>query len=177
MPIYTRTGDKGETSLFGGKRVSKAAKRVEAYGTIDELNSCLGSALSFLPSSQKRLRSKLLKIQNNLLLLGSTLANPNSLPLSLEEEIKDLEKEIDLMTAQMPPLRNFILPGGSKAGSLLHLARTVCRRAERRLVNLAETESVDKGIVKYINRLSDFLFTAGRFVNHKKGEKETIWQK
>ncbi len=174
MPIYTRKGDKGETSLFGGKRVKKFSLRVETYGTVDELNSSIGVAIANVSSIKKELT----KIQNDLLHIGSTLANPSAKKLlELEKRVLEFEKLIDKMTEKMPVLRNFILPGGGKAGSILHLSRTICRRAERRIVELADKEEVDENIIKYLNRLSDLLFTMARFVNHKEKKKETIWNK
>jgi cob(I)alamin adenosyltransferase len=176
MPIYTRTGDKGKTSLFGGKRVLKSDDRVETYGTIDELNSILGVVVATIETKNKKLAKDLEEIQHDLFTIGSYLANPISKPVTrLEKRIERFEKEIDSMTSKMPELHNFILPGGGKVGASLHQARTVCRRAERSLVGLMQEEEVDQHVVKYINRLSDLLFTMARFVNHKEKKKETIW--
>ncbi len=185
MPIYTRTGDEGKTSLFSGVRVSKADIRVEAYGTVDELNSVLGVAIAGNQKSKiknqkykSKLKNELLLIQNDLLEIGSALANPASEPLNfLTKRVKEFENFIDQMTEQMPPLRNFILPGGGRAGSLLHLARAISRRAERRIVALNNKERVDNNIIIYLNRLSDLLFTMARFQNFKEKKKETIWRK
>jgi len=178
MPIYTRKGDKGETSLFDGTRVSKFHPRVETYGTIDELNSMLGAAVANLKSKSLKLESELEKIQHDLLKIGSTLANPRPLSvLGLTKRPTDFEKLIDKMTEKMPPLKNFILPGGGRAGSLLHVARTITRRAERQLVKLMQKEEIDKSVVIYLNRLSDLLFTMARYVNHLEKKKETKWNK
>jgi cob(I)alamin adenosyltransferase len=178
MKIYTRTGDKGKTSLFDGTRVLKSHVRVEAYGTIDELNSMLGAAASQLKSKNVKLRTELEHIQHDLFAIGSALATPAPLPVvGLEERAKAFEQVIDEMTIQMPELQQFILPGGSVASSLLHVARTITRRAERQLVALTQTEDIDPAIVMYVNRLSDLLFTAARFVNHTEKKKEVTWIK
>lgn len=178
MPIYTRKGDKGLTSLYGGKRVLKSQIRVDAYGTIDELNSVLGLVVAQLSSNQGSLKQELEAIQTDLFDLGSNLANPTASPISwLEQRVKAFEELVDTLTAELPALTNFILPGGGVSGATLHQARTVCRRAERRLVALLQEEHVDPLLVKYINRLSDLLFTMARFVNHQEKKKETIWTK
>lgn len=176
MPIYTRTGDKGKTSLFGGKRVLKSDDRVETYGTIDELNSLLGVVVANIETKNKKLAHDLEAIQNDLFDIGSYLANPTSRPVNrLEKRIKEFENAIDVMTSKMPELHNFILPGGGRVGASLHQARTVCRRAERRLVGLTQKEDIDQHVITYVNRLSDLLFTMARSVNHKEKKKETIW--
>ena len=179
MPIYTRTGDKGETSLFDGTRVSKSHPRVETYATVDELNSVLGEVLAFLPKAKfQKLAKDIEAIQHDLFAIGSALATPHPLPvIGLDTRPKEFEELIDAMTKKLPELKNFILPGGGKSGSQLHVARTLARRAERRLVALMEHEEVDPHIVKYLNRLSDLLFTMARFVNHQMKEKEIIWKK
>ena len=180
MPIYTRTGDKGKTSLFDGSRVNKSHIRVETYGTVDELNSMLGVAISHMKTREKSVKKELEIIQHDLLDIGSALATPYALPVTgLEKRAEDFEKLIDEMTAQMPELKSFILPGGSKPGSFLHVARTITRRCERQLIRLMETEEVDSAIVKYLNRLSDLLFTMSRFVNYqeKKNDITTIRDK
>ena len=179
LKIYTRTGDKGETSLFGGKRVSKASLRVDAYGTVDELNSVLGVVVSHF-KKKSPVKEELLKIQHDLFTIGSVLATPPPSKRdvsSLTKRIDEFERLIDHMTEKMPELRNFILPSGSIAGSFLHQARSVCRRAERRITELTKKETVDDNILKYFNRLSDLLFTMARFINHKERKKETIWNK
>ena len=180
MPIYTRTGDKGQTSLFNKQRVFKFHIRVEAYGTVDELNSAIGLVIAKVSKAKKvsKVSKELIKIQNDLLEIGSTLANPSAEPLVyLNKRVTEFEKFIDEMTGQMPVLKNFILPGGGKGGSFLQFARTVSRRAERRVVELADKEDIDSNIVIYMNRLSDLLFTMARFVNFKEKQKETIWTK
>lgn len=178
MPIYTRTGDKGQTSLFGGKRVLKTNPRVDTYGTIDELNSIIGIVVSYLKTKHKGTKKELIAIQHDLFAIGAYLANPKATPVArLEKRVTAFEKHIDDMTKKLPELRNFILPGGSRAGATLHHARTVCRRAERRLVALQQDEAIDEHVVKYINRLSDLLFTMARFVNHTDKQKETLWVK
>ena len=174
--IYTRIGDRGKTSLLGGKRVLKSDLRVEAYGTIDELNSVIGVVLSnkYQVLSIKR---ELIKIQNDLLDVGSALASPQGVALrSLKKRVKEFEDFIDEMTAQMPKLSNFILPGGGKAGAMLHLARAVCRRAERRAAELNNKQKIDKDIIAYLNRFSDLLFTMARFTNFKGKKREIIWR-
>lgn len=180
MPIYTRTGDKGDTSLYGGKRVSKASKRVDTYGTVDELNSLLGVVVAYLRASQRPIEKLVEGIQSDLLTIGSTLASPGvkSQKLDIPKlgiRVKEFEKEIDRMTEKMPELHNFILPGGGKTGAFLHQARTVARRCERRIISLSKDENVEGEIVKYFNRLSDLLFTLARYVNHKEKKKETKW--
>lgn len=176
MPIYTRRGDKGQTSLFGGTRVLKSDERVDTYGTVDELNSLVGVVVAHIENRHKKLATVLESIQHDLFDIGSYLANPKALPVKrLEERAVFFEQEIDKMTEKMPELHNFILPGGGRVGASLHQARTVCRRAERRLVALIQKEEVDENVVKYVNRLSDLLFTMARFVNHKEKKKETKW--
>src|SRR6185369_12326464 len=178
MPIYTRTGDKGKTSLFDGTRVLKFHPRVNTYGTIDELNSTIGSILAHLPAKHALVKKELEKIQHELFDIGSALATPEPLPVvGLADRPKEFEKLIDQMTAKMPELKAFILPGGSKAGSLIHIARTIARRTERQLVELMQEEDVDKTVVVYLNRLSDLLFTMARYVNHLEKKKEIKWIK
>ncbi len=181
MAIYTRTGVKGKTSLFSGQRVLKSDLRVEAYGTIDELNSAIGVAIAEVKSEKLKVKSELERIQNDLLDIGSALANPQNgkwqmANCKLSRRVEEFEKFIDQMTAKMPPLSNFILPGGGKAGSFLHLARAVSRRAERRIVALNNKEKIDINIIIYLNRLSDLLFTMARFANFKEKKKEIIWR-
>ena len=178
MAIYTRTGDKGKTSLFDGTRVLKSHIRVETYGTIDELNSVIGAAVASIKKQKSGIKKELEEIQHDLFAIGSVLATPHGMPvIGLDTRPKDFEKLIDEMTSKMPELKNFILPGGSPAGSLLHVARTVSRRAERKVIALMQKEEVDTNIVIYLNRLSDLLFTMARFVNHLEKQKETIWKK
>ena len=181
MAIYTRTGDKGKTSLMGGKRVLKSDPRVEAYGTVDELNSAIGVVIAETRNSKLETRNivnELEKIQNDLLDIGSALATPEGVPVEhLEERPREFEKLIDMMTADLPELTNFILPGGGEGGAHLHLARTICRRAERRVVALMQEADIDQAVVIYLNRLSDLLFTMARYINHMNKQKETIWKK
>lgn len=181
MPIYTRTGDKGKTSLFDGTRVLKSHPRVETYGTIDELNSIIGVAIAEIKDLRfkiKEVTAELEKIQHDLFDIGSALATPHPLPVvGLENRPKDFEKLIDEMTSKMPEIKFFILPGGGKAGSFLHVARTITRRAERQLVTLMQKDEVDQSIVIYLNRLSDLLFTMARYVNHVEKKKEIKWIK
>ena len=176
MAIYTRTGDKGKTSLFNGQRVSKDDLRVDTYGTIDELNSAIGVVLS-IKYQVLSIKKELIKIQNDLLEIGSALANPQGEALQGEalQRVREFEDFIDKMTAQMPKLSNFILPGGGKLGAFLHLARAISRRAERKIVALNNKEKIDNNIIIYVNRLSDLLFTMARFANFKEKKKETIW--
>lgn len=172
MKIYTKTGDKGETSLLGGTRVSKSDARIEAYGTIDELNSCIGLVVS----SVKTHREFLISIQHHLFNAGSILASDGrkqfKLPEITDKDIHALEVEIDRMNEILEPLKNFILPGGSVAASHAHVARCVCRRAERRVVDLKEDYS---DIVKYLNRLSDYLFVLSRSILQEEGVPEVKW--
>lgn len=177
MKIYTKKGDTGETSLFGGQRVSKSSKRINAYGTVDELNSILGTAIAFGISDYGK--KHLETVQQQLFVLGADLATPKSREVRInrigEEEITFLEEAIDEMDEQLPQLKNFILPGGSKAGAALHHARTVCRRAERITVECRHEEEISELAITYMNRLSDFLFVIARFENQQAGTKETTW--
>ena len=178
MKIYTRTGDAGETSLFDQTRVSKADPLVEAYGDVDELNACLGGARAFgIPPD---IDGALVQIQRDLFAVGAQLADPAerlaarvTKAFITDTEIERLEGLIDTLESELPPLRKFILAGGGQAGALLHIARTVCRRAERRIVGL--TPAADPVIVRYMNRLSDLLFVMARAVNHRAGLPETEW--
>lgn len=176
--IYTKTGDKGQTSLFGGRRVSKGYLRIDAYGTVDELNSCIGLLRDHL--SDEVLRALLKEIQDRLFTLGANLAADPSKELQkpdlLEEDIKLLEQEMDRMDEGLPELRNFILPGGHPTVSFCHLARCVCRRAERLAVTLAEEEPVDPILIQYLNRLSDYLFILGRRIAFDLGIEEVVWK-
>jgi cob(I)alamin adenosyltransferase len=170
MKIYTKTGDKGQTSLFGGKRISKDDLRVECYGTVDELNSFLCLAKSFLDKKNISYKS-LDRLQNDLLRLGSDLASPlEQENLNIKridiDDVSNLEKWIDEMDKILKPLNKFILPDGSSAQSAIHCARSICRRAERRLVTLMRTEKINDQALKYLNRLSDALFTLARFLGN-----------
>ena len=179
MPkIYTKTGDQGETSLFSGERVSKSHERIQVLGALDELNAAIGLSQSFgdLP---KTLFEELTQIQNDLFSLGAQVAfvasEKRKEPLvSFKEEASlKLEKQIDQHQGNLPELRNFILPSGGQGACVLHLARSICRRAERQLV---EIDGIDSRCLIYINRLSDYLFVAARVANHEQGKSETIWK-
>ena len=180
MKIYTRTGDAGGTALFGGIRVSKNDPRVAAYGDVDELNACLGAvrAQSELPGD---ITDILERIQKDLFAVGARLADPAEkvsgrvakVAVS-DADIQRLEDWIDRFETELPPLRRFILPGGNRAGALLHLSRTVCRRAERAIVSLG-SDRVDAHLLAYVNRLSDLLFVLARAVNHRAGQTEVEW--
>lgn len=179
MKIYTKTGDKGMTSLIGGKRVAKNSLRLEAYGTVDELNSCIGMVQCHLRDTV--LMQELLEIQSRLFDVGGHLAtDPESDSVKgkicvNEADVQLLEQAIDRMDSELPPMKYFVLPGGSQAVASCHLARTVCRRAERRILDLAETAPVDEMVVKYINRLSDYLFVLAREIATDSGIKEHPW--
>ncbi len=175
MKIYTKTGDKGTTGLFGGQRVSKSAVRLHAYGTLDELNAILGSVISdtTLPASVK---TQLLWLQSLLFQIGADLATPLESSANIlrmdTSHATTLEQWIDEMEAELSPLTSFIVPGGSVAGSKLHEARTVCRRAERWIVELMNSEPVTEAVIVIVNRLSDYLFVAARFTNKALGDAE-----
>lgn len=181
MKIYTKTGDDGTTGLFNGQRVDKFALRVESYGTIDELNSIIG--LAYSSCEHPDLANSLKIISNTLFNVGSDLATPLNPPPKFEvirlkdENITFLEKLIDDHTEQLPPLRNFILPGGTMCAAFLHQARTVCRRAERLIVRLSREDIIGSNIIVYINRLSDYLFTAARYANHRSSVSDIEWAK
>jgi cob(I)alamin adenosyltransferase len=180
VPIYTGGGDRGETGLFGGGRVSKDDLRVEAYGAVDELNAVLGLARTMpLPGEIDALLGR---IQDSLFVLGADLATPPDATARADRVVRlderaghALEPEIDRLEAGLAPLRTFILPGGSPAGAALHLARTVCRRAERRAVSLARKEGISPGVIVYLNRLSDLLFVMARSANAHAGIPEAPW--
>jgi cob(I)alamin adenosyltransferase len=177
--VYTRTGDDGTTALGGGQRVAKESLRIEAYGTVDELNSALGFALTL--GAHPVLAEELRRIQNELFHLGSDLCileeDKKRLPVPTvrEAHVDALEKLMDRLTEELDPLENFILPGGSQAAAALHVARCVCRRAERRVVALGRTEAVGPFAVKYLNRLSDALFVMARYENKQRGVKDPLW--
>jgi cob(I)alamin adenosyltransferase len=179
LKIYTKTGDSGQTSLFDSTRVSKADARVDAYGEVDEANACLGAARA--AGLDADLSAALATIQQELFAVGARLADPSTRIAGrvtkvavLPAQIERMEQLIDRLEGELPPLRRFILPGGSPAGSLLHLARTICRRAERRVVGLG-ADAVDPIVVIYLNRLSDLLFVMARAANHRAGIAETEW--
>ena len=175
--IYTKTGDKGQTSLFGGKRLAKSDLRIEAYGTVDELNATVGYLSELL--SDSAIKEVLFRVQNKLFNIGSKLAvDPDKdfeMPLVNENDISLLEGEIDNMDRVMPALKSFILPSGHPHGAYTHVVRTVCRRAERRVVALSLESQVDPLIIAYLNRLSDYFFTLARFVIQSEGGSERIW--
>lgn len=178
MKIYTKTGDDGTTSLFSGGRVPKTHLRVEAYGTVDELNSVLGVARAHRPSRQTD--DYLARVQRQLFHLGADLATPLDAKSDWvarmdADTVRWLEERIDEMTAALPPLTNFILPGGSLAAAQIHVARTVCRRAERLVVALQEHETIGDHALIYLNRLSDFLFTLARYENMRAGIPDVMW--
>ena len=179
--IYTRTGDDGDTALFGGGRVPKNNKRVKAYGEVDELNSFVGLALTSLADAN--VRHGLLLIQNDLFALGANLATPErdgsrpqtpDVPLA---RVEVMEHWIDQATEELPELRQFVLPGGTEAAAMLHVCRSVCRRAERAVVALGREELLDDGIVPYLNRLSDLLFVWARLENHRARHQDVPWSK
>jgi cob(I)alamin adenosyltransferase len=181
VKIYTRTGDDGTTGLFGGGRVSKHHLRIEAYGTVDETNSFIGLAIAYAANhpGAKKLVEVLTRIQEDLFTLGADLATPLdvriSVPRTTPEQVAQIEARIDEFDAEVPPLKHFILPGGQPVGAALHVARTVCRRAERLVVALAEQETVNPPSAIYLNRLSDFLFVLARWANHLDGSGESPW--
>ncbi len=181
MKIYTRTGDAGQTALFGGGRVPKAKSRVAAYGEVDELNAVIGWAASVVGDDV--VRERLASIQPDLLAIGAHLATPPAppgrrrppLPQLPGDRVPVLERWIDESTAELPELRAFILPGGAPGAAALHVARTVCRRAERRVVELAEEAPVEPDILVYLNRLSDLLFVLARLANRREGVADVLW--
>jgi cob(I)alamin adenosyltransferase len=179
MKIYTKTGDQGTTSLVGGKRISKAGLRIDSYGTVDELNAYIGLLRDQEVNANRK--NILLEIQDRLFTIGSNLASGSDhekikIPKLEESDVLFLEKQIDEMDAKLAPLRHFILPGGHTAVSFGHIARTVCRRAERLVVALDQTEKTDPYIIKYLNRLSDYLFVLCRIMMAELGLEETPWR-
>lgn len=186
MKIYTKTGDKGKTSLFTGQRVSKDNPFIEALGTVDECNSTIGVVLSLMPQDPefKLYRTQLEEIQHALFDLGASLATPLTTAEKSKiqktrfdkEETEMLEQWMDEIEVQLPPLKTFILPGGHPAGAMLHLARSICRRAERLTIPLNHNEEVSDAVMIYLNRLSDYLFMVSRIVNHAANVPETLWE-
>lgn len=179
MKIYTRTGDDGTTGLIGGSRVEKHNIRLESYGTIDELNSYIGLIRSM---QTDKYADKVLEIvQNKLFVIGANLATDESITLIKKQlpcknaDIELLETEMDEMNTSLPELRNFILPGGCQASSFCHVARTVCRRAERHIVELSDDKEVDPNLIRYVNRLSDYLFVLSRKINLDQKAPEIVW--
>ncbi len=180
MKIYTKTGDKGETGLFGGERVSKSNNRLDAYGTIDELNAFIGLAITEINSTE--IKSVLERIQNQLFVVGSDLATPITkknenlkITRTPEEYSMQVEKDIDYFYDKLDELRNFILPGGSKGAAYLHVCRTIARRAERKVVALNELVKIGDNIIIFLNRLSDLFFVLSRFENKVSNIPDTIW--
>lgn len=178
MKIYTRTGDKGNTSLLGGARLSKSNIRIEAYGTVDELNAHLGLIRDLEPAKSKK--ADLIRIQETLFSIGSILAtepgkNFDYIPKITPDSILFLEQRIDEMEKELSPMTNFILPGGHMAVSFSHLARCVCRRAERVVISLYETQPMEEEIIRYLNRLSDYLFVLARWLTRETGAEEIAW--
>ena len=177
MKIYTKTGDEGKTSLFDNSRVWKSDGRIMSYGAVDELNSSIGIALSL--ELDNEIKEILIKIQNDLFIVGSDLANPNMTDKKIrttEEMIIFLEQKIDLLEPQLKPLTSFILPGGTLLASILHLSRTISRRAETHVVALSKLEDINKEAVIYLNRLSDLMFILARIVNNRKKMPDIIWK-
>ncbi|MDR3709252.1 MAG: cob(I)yrinic acid a,c-diamide adenosyltransferase [Capsulimonadaceae bacterium] len=184
MKIYTKTGDTGETALYGSERVPKDHLRVEAYGAVDELNASLGWAITQMDDPE--ISAAVARIQNDCFLLGGDLATPLKqdaarespvVPRLANSQTLRLEAEIDRFEEELTPLTNFILPGGSRAAAALHIARSVCRRAERRIVSLMAFEDVGPHIERYINRLSDHLFVLARLCNKRSGHQDVVWSR
>jgi cob(I)alamin adenosyltransferase len=186
--VYTRTGDNGETALVGGRRVPKDSPRIEAYGTIDELNSIIGVARAFNDEKSRNAKARrfldevLAKIQDELFDLGSELATPPDAEYTGmfhigDAEVKRLEATMDRCQKELAPLKSFVLPGGGKVGAFLHQCRTVCRRAERDLLRLSRAEPVSEWAIKYINRLSDLFFVLSRWAAKQAGKPEALWQR
>ncbi|MBM9512588.1 cob(I)yrinic acid a,c-diamide adenosyltransferase [Desulfogranum marinum] len=188
MKVYTGGGDKGKTSLFSGERVAKYSLRIDSYGDLDELNSVIGAIHSHLPENTESIKNELLHIQARLFQAGAWLATtPESSAIDFLEEleesvVKDLENKIDELTAELTPLKEFILPGGTPGASWAHIGRTVCRRCERKVTQLVEEEKGSKidsalqVILVYLNRLSDYLFVVARFANKAEGRPDQVWR-
>ena len=173
-PIYTKVGDKGETGLFSGEHIEKINQRVEAYGTIDELNSCLGIAKVY---ASEFLKKYILQVQVKLFYLASELASkdPDKVIKSANpENVRTLEKEMDYISTLMPSIESFVVPGGTQAGAFLHLSRTICRRAEREVIRLSKVETINIEVIRYLNRLSDYLFVLSRYANLVDGEGDQL---
>ena len=180
--IYTKTGDKGETGLFSGDRISKNSKRIDSYGTIDELNSYIG--LTITEVRDEGVKKLLKNIQNKLFIVGSDLATPDTekkenpiIKRTPEKFHLEIEKEIDIYETQLEELKNFILPGGTKSAALMHICRTISRRAERKVVALNETENINENVIIFLNRLSDLFFVLSRYENSVAGIPDVIWEK
>jgi cob(I)alamin adenosyltransferase len=182
LKIYTKTGDRGETGLFGGQRVAKDDARVDAYGDVDELNSVIGLAVAGM--DDEPLAEELRRVQADLFTLGAILATPAPedggrenpwIPTLPAGRVTEMERVIDAAEEEVEPLKNFVLPGGSRSAATLHLARTVCRRVERRVVALSHGVKIDDAVLIYLNRLSDLLFTLARLANHRAGVPDVPW--
>ncbi len=177
MKIYTKTGDEGKTSLFDNSRVWKSDQRIMSYGSVDELNSSLGIALSL--ELDPEIKDILIKLQNDLFIVGSDLANPNIFDKKIRtttEMITFLEQKIDLLEPQLEPLTSFILPGGTLLASILHLSRTISRRAETHVIALSQIEEINKNAAIYLNRLSDLMFILARTVNQRNNISDIVWK-
>jgi cob(I)alamin adenosyltransferase len=183
MKIYTKTGDTGDTGLFGGGRVPKSHPRVEAYGDVDELNATIGVARATGSPPDQQIDALLVRVQQDLFAIGALLATPDRERMRMhldkakidQERVAELERAIDAADAELEPLRAFILPGGSPKAAALHVARTVCRRAERRIVDIADEMEIPPLVIVYLNRLSDVLFTLARLANKRASAEETAW--
>jgi cob(I)alamin adenosyltransferase len=188
--VYTRNGDHGRTRLVGNQEVEKSCQRIEAYGTVDELNSMIGMARAFFesdrpieePKDHERMRRELLAIQNMLFILGGDLATliPDrwpGMPLISPGHVEEIEEKLDAMNADLSPLEEFILPSGPPASAALHMARTICRRAEREVLRLGRMEPVSETVIPFLNRLSDYLFVMARWSCHRSGSKEDYWKR
>ena len=177
MKIYTKTGDEGKTSLFDNSRVWKSDERIMSYGAVDELNSSLGIVLSL--ELDKEIKDIIIRIQNDLFIVGSDLANPNMSDKKIRttpEMIEFLEQKIDLMEPQLEPLVSFILPGGTLVASILHMSRTISRRAETHVIELSKNQEINKDAAIYLNRLSDLMFVLARVVNNRKKIADIVWK-
>jgi cob(I)alamin adenosyltransferase len=174
MPIYTRTGDTGTTSLFGGKRVLKCEELVDVYGSIDELNSWIGLILTEI--SKDHLKKLFLEVQSDLFTIGGHLAGWKTELSGLTTRVTQMEVEIDTLEKELPILNNFILPGGTVAGSRLHIIRSITRRVERQVVALSQKQRVEPVIIKYLNRLSDLFFVLARYINNQAHVEEVVWK-
>ena len=177
--VYTKTGDLGTTGLIGGTRVPKTHIRLEAYGTIDELNSNIGLLITYL--NDERDRTFLQKVQNKLFAVGSHLATDqekvqlNKVSIIIPDDVEQIEHEIDAADEILPPLHSFVLPGGATGAAVAHICRTVCRRAERRILALSETCTISSDLLAYVNRLSDYFFVLSRKINFNEGKEEIFW--
>ena len=177
MAIYTKTGDRGETSLANGQRVSKTDARLEAYGTVDELNSWVGALRSAIENYELRITNDELQwVQNKLFNLGASLSEAEGEWIT-EDDVHQLEQWIDAMQAETPKQRAFVLPCGGEAVARCHICRTVCRRAERRMLTAHQERPIDEKAFRFVNRLSDYMFVLARYIGYKSGEKEQVWQK